>query len=322
LADLDLDISVAPNKANQFNDCRSNIKWMEAAMLGIPSVVSNIHPYLTSIEHGVTGFIAKNEDEWVKYLSELIESKEKRETIGRNAKKAVLKRWTIDKMLPKYQEVIEKVCKKPITVYTALSGGIDTLQEEQNTDGADFVAFTKAKSKTWTTLSPYEKFRDDRRNSRVQKIMPHLFLDCEYSIYMDANFTLNVPAQELIDRFLKDKDVAVFKHPSRDCVYDEAQACMVLRKDTPEALTEQMKYYAKQGIPPNDGLCECGVIIRRHTKRVEEWNEKWWAQYCRFSKRDQVSFPLAFPLDQVNVIDEWAVTNNPFFTYTQHKKNL
>lgn len=319
LADMDLDISIAPNKENQFNDCRSNIKWMEAAMLEVPSVLSNIYPYRTSVEHGKNALIASTEEEWVTHLSFLIENPVERKKMGKEAKREVLSKWTIRKMLPKYQEVFEKVRKKDITVYTALSGNIDKLIEEQETRGADFIAYTNGDSPVWKCEKPYDKFKDNRRNSRIQKIMPHKYIDTEYSIYMDANFSLKVPAQELIDRFLKEKDIAVFKHPGRDCVYEEAEACVALRKETPEALSEQVKHYAKNRIKQHGGLCECGVIIRRHTKEVNEMNEKWWAEYCRFSKRDQVSFPVAFDLAKVNVIDEWSVTNNPFFQYHAHK---
>jgi hypothetical protein len=37
-------------------------------------------------------------------------------------------------------------------------------------------------------------------------------------------------------------------------------------------------------------LCECGLIIRRHTKAVAQFNDAWWSEYCRHSVRDQISF--------------------------------
>lgn len=324
LASLGIDIGIAPLKDTEFNRCKSNIKWLEHAMLEIPMVLSDVYPYSNSVEHYKTGYLAKNTAEWIKYLSWLIENEEKRREIGQNAKKAVLENWTIDKQLPKYEKLFEMLRPKDITVYTSLIGGIDELCEKQNTEGADFVAYTNHKSETWQVKEPYDKFKDDRRNSRIQKIMPHLFIDTPYSIYIDANVELKVPAQKLIDEFLKDKDIAVFRHSGRDDVYQEANAVILMEKETLKEANGQVKAYAKQGIKEHSGLAECGVIIRRHTPEVNAMNEKWWIDYCRYSSRDQLSFPVAFDLSKVNLI-EGAVWRHPYFSYNNHKimnKNL
>jgi len=92
LQELGLDISIAPIVSDKFNESKSNIKWMEAAMAGLPTVASNWGPYKDSIEHYKTGFLAKNKNEWVKYLSWLIENPEKRQEIAENAKKEGLRK--------------------------------------------------------------------------------------------------------------------------------------------------------------------------------------------------------------------------------------
>jgi len=35
-------------------------------------VLSDVRPYSDSVEHGVTGFLAKTQKDWVEYLSKLI----------------------------------------------------------------------------------------------------------------------------------------------------------------------------------------------------------------------------------------------------------
>jgi glycosyltransferase involved in cell wall biosynthesis len=304
VADKDLDIAIAPLHDNQFNRCKSNIKFLEHSMLETPMVLSDVTPYKEVVDNYKTGYLAKNKNQWVKYLSWLIESEEKRKEIGKAAKKAVEKDWLIEKQLPKYEKLLEKLTEREITVYTANIGGFDKLEDCQEDLTANYVAYTDQKSDTWDCKKSYDKFKDDRRNSRIQKIMPHLFIDTKYSIYLDGNIRLTVPAQKLIDEYLKDKDVAVIRHIGRDCIYQEADACIQLKKGKPEDLAEQVKAYAKIGWKEHAGLAECGVIIRRHTKEVEQWNEKWWAHYCRYSERDQISFPLAFPLEKVNLIEQ------------------
>jgi hypothetical protein len=34
-------------------------------------------------------------------------------------------------------------------------------------------------------------------------------------------------------------------------------------------------------------------LVRRHSKEMAKFNEAWWAEMCRWSYRDQVSFPVA-----------------------------
>jgi len=322
LADLDLDIAVAPLMDSPFNRAKSNIKWLEHSMLETPMVLSFVEPYSQCVDNYKTGYLARNnKSQWVKYLSWLIENKEKRILMGKEAKKKVLESYTVEKQLPKYEKIFEKLTEKNIAVYTALTNDIDNLNEQQNTEGANFIAYTNKQSDTWDTKPPYDKFVDDRRNSRIQKIMPHKFMNKEYSIYMDANFELLVPPQKIIDEYLKDKDIAVFKHPGRDDIYQEREAIIYLKKEEPKILFEQTMEYANRGIQDHSGLYSCGIIIRRHTQSINDLNEKWWAEYCRFSKRDQMSFPIVFPKEKIHIIDE-DMYHHKYFKFIPHKKAL
>jgi len=318
LADLDLDIAIAPLGDNHFNRCKSNIKWLENSMLKTPMVLSDVRPYSESVENHKTGYLAKSHSQWVKYLSWLIENEEKRKEIGEAAYKEVMDHWTIDKFLPLYERLFQKMDQKNITVYTSITGDKNQLLEDGNFEGATFVAFTNGQSEHWQIKKPYEHFKSDRRNSRIQKLMPHLFFNSEYSVYLDGNIRLKVPAQKLIDEYLKDKDIAVFRHVGRDCLYDESNACIMLKKGDPMELAEQCSDYAQRGWKEHAGLYECGVIIRRHTPEINAMGEKWWAHYCRYSERDQVSFPIAFPKEAINPI-EGSAWRHPYFDFIGHK---
>ncbi len=219
----------------------------------------------------------------------------------------------LGKKIPEYKNQIDNLIEIPVTVFTSVTGEKDILTDDQVTEGANFIAFTDQKSKTWKILKPYDKFKDDRMNARMHKIMPHMFFDSEYSIWMDGNFKIKVPAKEVIEHFLKEKDIAIWEHPGRNCIYDEAEACYKQNKDTAEVLGEQINEYAKRGIPRKNGLYATGIIIRRHTKRINELNEKWWAECSRFSKRDQLSFVVAFPSEEINKITEGDIWKNKYF---------
>lgn len=86
------DVNLAPLVPNVFNDCKSNIKFLEAAMNSVPSVASPRAEFASIIRDGENGFLAGNEDEWVDRLSRLVESSELRSRLGRAARESALDR--------------------------------------------------------------------------------------------------------------------------------------------------------------------------------------------------------------------------------------
>lgn len=185
--------------------------------------------------------------------------------------------------------------KNKITVVSACTNGRDALCEDHVLDGAHFVAFVDqaAPFSIWEQRQAYENFASPRRNSRIHKILIHQYIDSEYSIWMDANVKLLVPAQQVIDEWLADHDIAIFKHRVRNCVYEEAEICAALNLDSPEVIGDQVEQYRRQGYPEGLGLAEACVIVRRHTAAVEQFNNAWWSEYCRYSVRDQISLMVA-----------------------------
>lgn len=188
-----------------------------------------------------------------------------------------------------------------ITVLTSICGGKDELIETQVKGDADWVAYMSKPtiSDTWTIEKAYDKFVSPRRNSRVPKILAHQYVTTEYSIWLDGNLSLLIPPEELVKRYLGEHDIAVFKHPTRDCIYDEALECAKRMLDDPETIIEQVKMYEEDGFPKHYGQAENMMVLRRHTKKVEMLNNYWWSEYCRHSVRDQISFMYA--VDKVGI---------------------
>ncbi|NHN87902.1 glycosyltransferase [Acetobacter conturbans] len=87
------DISIAPLEVgNVFCEAKSEIKYLEAALAGVPSVVSPTAPYRACIRDGVTGFLAGTEDEWEEALTRLVTDPALRKRMARDALNQVL--WT------------------------------------------------------------------------------------------------------------------------------------------------------------------------------------------------------------------------------------
>jgi len=205
-----------------------------------------------------------------------------------------------------------------ITVLTSITGKKDKLQEKQAWGEATWIAYTEGKSKRWEIETPPDIFKDDRRNSRLPKILSHLYCETEYSIWIDGNITLTKPPEELIERYLKNHDLAVFAHPKRNCIYGEAIRVAKAELDDSERIIEQVQRYEDGGYAKEKGLCECGVLIRRHTKKVIEFNNYWWSEHCRGSVRDQISFMYAVDSVglRINKIDEhWYLDPSGLFAH-------
>lgn len=180
-----------------------------------------------------------------------------------------------------------------MTVYTAITGGYDTLKEDQNKEGADFVAFTDQKhSKTWEIRPPYKGFSDNNRNAKIHKIVCHeYFPKEEYTLWIDGSISLVTPMKELVDRYLGSHDIAVHRHYLRNCAYQEALVCGIEKLDDPDVISKQVsRYLVAEKYPQNNGLAECTVILRRNTPKVRELNEFWWNEIKNGSRRDQISF--------------------------------
>jgi hypothetical protein len=202
-----------------------------------------------------------------------------------------------------------------ITVVTSITGGKDHLLENQAKGKARFTAFLDETqwSTDWEILQAYDRFVDPRRNSRIHKLLIHKYATTEYSIWIDGNMRLLVPPEQLVKKYLKDHDIALFRHPTRDCLYEEALTCAKQKLDDTEVIIEQAVAYEKNEYAKHKGLCECGIILRRNTPKVEEFNNAWWAEYTRYSKRDQISFMYA--LDKVglraNIINDYFIDVEP-----------
>jgi glycosyltransferase involved in cell wall biosynthesis len=87
------DISLAPLENTPFNDAKSNIKFLEAAILGIPSVCSPRAHFTEIVSEGKTGLLAEGDEAWFSALSRLAGDAELRRRIGEAAYQAAVARY-------------------------------------------------------------------------------------------------------------------------------------------------------------------------------------------------------------------------------------
>lgn len=86
LNNLNLDIGYAVVEKNIFNECKSNVKFLEYSACSIPMIAASCYAYEDTIEHGKTGFLVRNnKTDWKEYINLLSENINLRNEIAYNA---------------------------------------------------------------------------------------------------------------------------------------------------------------------------------------------------------------------------------------------
>ncbi len=80
-----VDINLAPLDDSIFNEAKSENKWVEAGLVKVPTVASNIGAFKKMIQDGITGVLCGDINDWKSKLQALINDVEYRKKIGKNA---------------------------------------------------------------------------------------------------------------------------------------------------------------------------------------------------------------------------------------------
>lgn len=213
-----------------------------------------------------------------------------------------------------------------IVVYSAVTGQYDFLRPAPASWKVDaqFLAFLDSPqpAEGWTVQPLAASNADPCRNAKAPKVLPHLFFDAEYSIWIDGSIqiTSSMPITAYIKEALTNADIALFRHRRRNCIYEEAKACVERSKDDPARIKNQVEHYRRAGYPRNNGLAECTVIVRRHTPAVQAFNAAWFQEIQAHSRRDQLSFDyVAWRLGVRYSRLEGTIAANPHFRRFQHQ---
>ena len=267
---------------------------------------------ITALLSGIP--VAKNEEDIIRLIAPEERQKEMRIIQEKLAD------YDIKNRVTEYLDAIDEISweKQRInktSVYTAICGSFDKPR-------ADIIVFTDYS---------HNKFKQDIMNAKIYKILSHKYFETKYSIWLDENIFLNVEPEKLIEK-LGDNDIAllfvfskssnIIIHPSRNCIYKEyLPAKKRIEAKYHNSIDEQISNYRNEGMPADFGMAECGMLIRKHSAIVEEFNNRWWAEICRYSHRDQMSFPYVWwkMKDRIKIIllNE-NVRTHKYFRYVNH----
>jgi glycosyltransferase involved in cell wall biosynthesis len=103
----EVDVNLAVLKRSWATDAKSEIKWLEAAVLGVPSVVSATETYREVLTDGEDALLAGTALDWRAALDRLVGDAALRARIGARARETALARYAPAAIAPRLEAALE-----------------------------------------------------------------------------------------------------------------------------------------------------------------------------------------------------------------------
>ena len=201
-------------------------------------------------------------------------------------------------------------------IYMALFGKYDKVLEPiLVSEKCDYYIFTDQnidKDSIWKKVdlsneqNNYIKKMSNIEKNRFFKMLGYqYFSDYEFSVYIDSNLEIYGELSEF-DVYVNTKTgIAMYNHSARECIYDEAQACIIMGKARKKDVKVQMRKYYDRGMPKDYGMCECNVIVRQTSNMIcRKLMKEWWIEFNKsIVKRDQIVFPYILWKNGISIND-------------------
>lgn len=188
----------------------------------------------------------------------------------------------------------------------------------------DGVTLPEKHSTGWE-LRPavWEHATNPRLRARRHKLLSHkLYPNAEHTLWLDGCLTPKHDPSKLIEDYMTEGSPGIFtfRHMQRNCIYQECEACVRLKKDNLLVLRHLAKRYKAEGYPHNNGLAETTAMLRANTPEVNRFNELWWDELRSNSIRDQMSFNyLIWKHDLTYGTFLGRRVSCPHFSWTPHR---
>ena len=219
-------------------------------------------------------------------------------------------------------------------VYTCANLAYDQIYSPVvATPGVEYVLFSDRRPRfvsgwQWRPLPAQAASLGPALANRFCKFFPQrLFPEAGISIYLDANLLILGDLQPLINDFLASgAAIGLFPHGERSDIVSEFAFCKQVGKIGPADSARgeaQLAAYAAEGLPPDHGLTENAIILRRHdAPGLDGAMDLWWQQLATYTKRDQLSLPYVLWKSGLEAkVWDWSYwSENPYFHRYIHRR--
>lgn len=212
-------------------------------------------------------------------------------------------------------------------VYTAIFNNYDWLKEPVFVpDDVDFVCYSDSpslKSKHWKIVRMDLKgLSPSLLNREIKLLYPYTELrNYDYSLYVDGSMMIKGDVSTFLRKYAQMRPVLMnFKHPNKDCLFEEINYCIQRGRGIAEKLEEQGKIYKDNGMPKHYGLSDNKILLRdNHSELGEKMMREWYHHVITYSGRDQVCLPyILFKNQQKYSFFDEKIEKNDYFETWPH----
>jgi spore maturation protein CgeB len=248
---LDIDIALAPLVTNTFNECKSNIKFLEYSVCKIPGIYTRIAPYTDSVTDGETGMLCDDDPvSWYNAMEYLIEHHDQRMKISEHAYREVIAHYTLEANAHKWFDLYSSLIDNDICKLKLIKSkcGNNSLRLERDDGSIN------------TLHSIY-----DPENEAVNIVNSFQFDG--NGILVVLGLGLGYHLKELLSRFPDTEVIAVEDNPE---IYKRARQHGVVSQDMEEKVTFIIGYPANEAIKEitkiqiNSGMVPLALFVFSH----------------------------------------------------------
>jgi glycosyltransferase involved in cell wall biosynthesis len=106
-----VDVGIMPLTEDEWTLGKCAMKAIQYLGVGIPAVVSPIGANQDVVQHGITGFHARNEDEWVLWLERCLDDDALRTRMGTAGRAAVEARFSAEAQVPRIAALVRSLAQ-------------------------------------------------------------------------------------------------------------------------------------------------------------------------------------------------------------------
>ena len=108
-----VDVCLAPLDATDFTEGKSAIKWLEAAVVGTPTIATATRPFLDAVVDGETGILVAPGAAWDEPLERLVRDDAFRSALGDRAEAAAWATYSPEQQSERYHGFFSRALTEP-----------------------------------------------------------------------------------------------------------------------------------------------------------------------------------------------------------------